>query len=117
MKPAIDWRLSVTTGFWPAIVLHGLDGLFQYFFSLVALPTPMLTTIFCNRGKASGWRRPSSVASAGRISFSYVLFQPRDGNHLRLLRRFRPSASFSLWLRSCSLRDSPAHLLTHGFLA
>ncbi len=62
LKPAIDWRLRVTTGFWPAMVFRASTASSRYFFSPVALPTPMLMTIFCNRGSARRFVRPNCWA-------------------------------------------------------
>ena len=66
LKPAIDLRLSVTTGFWPAMIFRASTASSKYFFSPVALPTPMLTTIFCNRGSDKRLVRPNCSARPGQ---------------------------------------------------
>ena len=64
LKLAIDLRLSVTSGFWPVICFIASTASSMYFFSPMALPTPMLTTIFCKRGNESRLRAAELLGQA-----------------------------------------------------
>src|SRR5262249_31914247 len=52
-------RAIVMIGFWPVIRLMASAAVSRCFFSWVAAPTPMLTTIFSNRGSESVFLRPN----------------------------------------------------------
>ena len=83
---AIDLRLKRDHRFLAGDLLHGIDALLPDISSRsMALPTPMLMTIFCNFGNECRLVRPNFSAKAGKISFSYLLEQPRRGGGNRLL--------------------------------
>ncbi len=50
LKLAIDLRVFVTTGFWPAIRVMSATAWSSTFLSLTASPTPMFRVIFLMRG-------------------------------------------------------------------
>jgi len=50
LKPAIDLRDFVITGFWPAIFARSATAFSRIFLSATASPTPMLSVIFWMRG-------------------------------------------------------------------
>jgi hypothetical protein len=52
-------------GFWPVISDKALVASSMCFLSCVALPTPMLTTIFSIRGRANRFLRPSFSDNCG----------------------------------------------------
>ena len=66
-KPLTAILALVICGFWPVICASCSAACSMRFLSCSALPTPMLTTIFCSRGKLSGLVRPSFLPSAGRF--------------------------------------------------
>src|SRR3990172_3956631 len=106
----------------------------------MALPTPMLTTIFCSLGRACGLVRPSCSASRGRISEVYrccnlAMFDcrkvssvghaallPPCQTHLRmkLQRGVSSGTSVSEWIEDLTLRitrPSAADLASRGAAA
>ena len=50
LKPAIDLRALVTTGFWPAISVHVGDRVLDDLLVAIASPTPMFRVILSMRG-------------------------------------------------------------------
>ena len=54
LKVAIDFLALVTIGFWPVIMASSFAAACSFLLSCVALPTPMLTTIFSIRGTSMG---------------------------------------------------------------
>ena len=50
VKPAIEVRALVATGFWPAIFARSAIAVLIFFESATASPTPMLMTILSNLG-------------------------------------------------------------------
>ncbi len=50
LKPAIDLRAWVMTGFWPAIFSRSAAADFTFLVSLTASPTPMFSTILSSLG-------------------------------------------------------------------
>jgi len=70
LNAAIERRALVMTGRWPAINWRSPTAPSSSDCCWVALPTPMLMTILVSRGTCITLDRPSSLASAGRISVS-----------------------------------------------
>ena len=50
LKPAMDLRALVVTGFWPAICCISSKAALTFFESPTASPTPMFSTILSSRG-------------------------------------------------------------------
>src|SRR5262245_15209555 len=67
----IALRAMVIIGFCPVIRLIASAAVSRCFFSCVAAPTPMLTTIFSNRGNDSLFLRPNFSASVGITCWKY----------------------------------------------
>ena len=63
-KPAMALRLCVIIAFWPVIWARAAAASSKCFFSVMALPTPMLTTIFSSRGSERRFVRPSFSAKS-----------------------------------------------------
>ena len=68
LNPAIDFLARVTTGFWPEITSRSRWAPSMSEACWVALPTPMLRTIFSSRGTCMTLSRPSWSLSAARNS-------------------------------------------------
>jgi len=74
LKPAIDLRDLVTTGFWPAIFSMSASAFSSTFLSPTASPTPMFSVILVTRGTSITFERPNSSLSLGAISVRYLSF-------------------------------------------
>ncbi len=125
-------RALVTSGFWPVICVSAATASSRCFFSVMALPTPMLTTIFSSRGSDMAVRRGRACsARAGSSSLSILLLQARrrrlarrlgfgapwrllcflaiaDYLHLAEPARRKSIAGYGLTLNSSSWRAPPA---------
>ena len=74
LNPAIDFLAFVTTGFCPAITVNSLTAASKYLESVVASPTPMLSTIFSSFGTSILEVYPNFSIRAGVISSLYFFF-------------------------------------------
>ena len=50
LKPAMELRARVATGFWPAIIARSFIAAVVFLESLTASPMPMFSTILSSRG-------------------------------------------------------------------
>src|SRR5690606_4034767 len=71
LKPAIDLRACVITGFWPAMRSRSAAAARTFLESATASPTPMFSTILSSFGVCMTFLYPNCSVSPLRISPSY----------------------------------------------